>query len=68
MKIIEFDDDPAKTNAKQVAYITDPPLNDEVFQQFDRRVRNDPGINIKFYFEDGLLIVHRVDLGRSGFG
>lgn len=66
MKIIEFDADPAKTNKKQVAYVTDPPLTDEVFRQFSQRVHNDPNINIEFFLEDGLLIVRRVDLdGRD---
>jgi hypothetical protein len=66
MKIIEFDADPAKTNTKQVAYVTDPPLTEEVFRQFSQRLRNDPGINIEFFLEGGLLVVRRVDLdGRD---
>jgi hypothetical protein len=64
MKIIEID--PDKTNEKQVTYITDPPLDEEVFRQFERRVRSDPNIDIKFSLDGELLVVHRLDLdGRD---
>jgi hypothetical protein len=64
MKIIEID--PDKTNEKQVAYITDPPLSEGLFAQFTRRVRNDPNIDTEFSLEDGLLVTRRLDLdGRD---
>jgi hypothetical protein len=62
MKINEFHEDPEKTNGKQVAYLTEPTLNEEVFRLFSQRIRNDPGIDIKFSLDDGLLIVRTVDL------
>ena len=64
MKIIEIE--PDKTNEKQVAYITDPPLTENFFRQFSLRVHNDPNIEIEYFLEGGLLVIRRLDLdGRD---
>lgn len=59
MKIIGID--PDESNNKQVAYVTDPPLTQEVFDSYARTF----GPTNLFRFKDGLLITQTLGMNAD---
>src|SRR5437762_2949373 len=59
MKITDIDE--AETNEQQVAYVTDPPLDEKVFKGYSQIC----GSGNLFIHKAGLLIAKRLDLPRE---
>lgn len=59
MKIIGID--PDESNNKQVAYVTDPPLTEEVFDSYARTF----GPTNLFTFKNGLLITENLQMNAN---